>query len=203
MKVSCVVVLAALLGSAVYVDAQGPPPGAGRPVVLEGDLDVLYEDDDTQSRMRYFLDTIPEHGRRRVPLRFNGNGPDVPSGSRVRVTGDLADDGTVTTTSIATIAASPARTLGEQTVLVMLLNFSNNPAQPYTPGSIDGVNAEVRALVYEQSYRQTTLSFTVTGWHTIAASNATCDYSSWATMADEAAANAGFNLAAYARRVYA
>ena len=203
MKVSRIVVLAALLAFADRAAAQGPPAGSGRPVVLEGDLDVLYEDHDAQSRLRYFLDTTPEHGRRRVPLRFNGNGPDLPSGSRVRIAGDLADDGTLTGASVTTIAASAARTLGEQTVLVILLNFSTNPVQPYTPGSIDAVNAQVRDLIYEHSYRQTIMTFTVTGWHTIAASNATCDYSSWATMADEAATAAGFNIAAYARRVYA
>jgi Gametolysin peptidase M11/NPCBM-associated, NEW3 domain of alpha-galactosidase len=193
--------LAAAMWAAPHtrLEAQGPPPGVGRPIELEGDLDVLYEDGNVEGRLRYFLETLP----RRVPLRFQGAGPDLPSGSRVKVTGNLEADGGVTTTSVTTIAASAARTLGEQTVLVILFNFSNDRTEPYSTSAAADVNAQVRDFYLENSYQQTIMSFTVTGWHTIAASSATCDYSTWATLADEAATNAGFNISAYARRVYA
>lgn len=181
------------------LSAQGPPPGTGQPIVLEGELDVLYEDGATRARLLYFLETVP----RRVPLRFQGDGPDLPSGSRVRVAGNLAADGTVTPTTVTAIAVSPARTLGEQPVLVILFNFSNHTVEPYPASAAAAVNTQVRDFFIENSYQQTTMSFTVTGWHTITASNATCDYSSWASEADTAATNAGFNVSSYARRVYA
>lgn len=185
--------------SSMSITAQGPPPGVGRPVAFEGELDVLYEDGETDGRLLYFLDTPA----RRIPLRFRGEGPDMPSRSRVRITGNLADDGSVTTTEVTTMAVSATGTFGELPVLVILFNFSSNPVQPYTPAAAATVNTQVRDFYMENSYRQTSLTFAVTGWHTITASTATCDYWDWATLADAAAIKAGFNLAAYDRRVYA
>lgn len=182
------------------VEAQGPPPGVGQGVVLEGELDVIYEDSVRGGRLLHFLDSVP--GRGRVPLRLEGALADLPSGSRVRVVGNLAD-GTVTATSVTVMAASSTRTLGEQSVLVILFNFSNSTSQPYTTTTVDDVNARVRDFYLENSYQQTAMTFTATGWHTISAMNTTCDYSTWATQADQAAVNAGFDVTAFARRVYA
>src|SRR4029079_7397469 len=55
----------------------------------------------------------------------------------------------------------------------------------------------------ENSYGQAALNFTVTGWFTIAASNTTCDYYTWASQADAAATGAGFMVTNYDRIVYA
>ena len=181
------------------VNAQGPPANVGPAVLVEGELEVLYEDASTGSRLLYFLETVTGG---RMPLRFRGVGPDLPSGSRVRVTGNLAE-GAVTPTSVTTIAVTPSRTLGEQKVLVILFNFANNSAQPYEPTAADSVNAQVRDFYLENSYQQTEMNFAVTGWHTIAATNTTCDYSAWASQADAAATAAGFDVTAYARRIYA
>src|SRR5688572_19971834 len=198
--------IAALLGlGAAEAAAQGPPsdlPGRG-PVVLEGELDVIYEDDEErgEARLVHFLHT----DNRRVPLRFQGDLlPDLPTGARVRISGNLAD-GVVTTTStnVTTLATSTARTLGPQSVLVILFNFSNNPTQPWTTTTIASVNNQVRNYYLENTYGQTILSFTVAGWYTIAAPNTTCDAYTWATQAEAAATNAGFNINAYDRRVYA
>ena len=198
--------LAALLSlGAGEAAAQGPPsdlPGRG-PVVLEGELDVIYEDDEErgEARLVHFLHT----DNRRVPLRFQGDLlPDLPTGARVRVTGNLAD-GVVTTTStnVTTLATSPSHTLGPQDVLVILFNFSSNPTQPWTTTTVASVNTQVRNYYLENTYGQTVLSFTVAGWYTIAAPTTTCDAYTWATQAEAAATNAGFNINAYDRRVYA
>ena len=198
--------IAALLRlGAAEAAAQGPPsdlPGRG-PVVLEGELDVIYEDDEErgEARLVHFLHT----DNRRVPLRFQGDLlPDLPTGARVRVSGNLAD-GVVTTTStnVTTLATSTSRTLGPQNVLVILFNFSSNPTQPWTTTTIASVNNQVRNYYLENTYGQTILSFTVAGWFTIAAPNTTCDAFTWATQAEAAATNAGFNINAYDRRVYA
>lgn len=203
-------VLALTLGALLSLGAgeaaaQGPPsdlPGRG-PVVLEGELDVIYEDDEErgEARLVHFLHT----DNRRVPLRFQGDLlPDLPTGARVRVTGNLAD-GVVTTTStnVTTLATSPSHTLGPQDVLVILFNFSSNPTQPWTTTTVANVNTQVRNYYLENTYGQTVLSFTVAGWYTIAAPTTTCDAYTWATQAEAAATNAGFNINAYDRRVYA
>jgi hypothetical protein len=189
--------------NAAQAAAQGPPsdlPGRG-PVVLEGELDVVYEDDDERgvARLVHFLHT----DNRRVPLRFEGgSAPDLPTGSRVRVSGNLAE-GTVTTTTVTTLATSTTRTMGPQNVLVILFNFTGNATEPWTSTTIASVNDQVKNYYLENTYGQTILSFTVAGWFTISASTNTCDYSSWATQAEAAATSAGFNLSAYDRRIFA
>ncbi len=181
------------------VVAQAPQAAAQATVVLEGELDVLYEDRDDGSRLLHFLNT--DTGR--VPLRFQGDAPDLPTGSRIRVSGNLAE-GTLTTTSVTTIAVSPTRTLGDQDVLVILFNFANNTAQPFAPTSIGGVNNQVRNFYLENSYGQTSMNFTVVDrWLTIEANSSPCSYSTWASQADKAALSVGYDVTTYDRLVYA
>ena len=78
-------------------------------VELEGELDVLYEDDDTGGRLRHFL----IERDRRIRLYFeDGAARDLPSGTRVRVTGRMRkdanlDEAGLTVTSI-TVTGSTA-----------------------------------------------------------------------------------------------
>ena len=110
-----VLTVVGILGLPATGIAQGPPenlPGKG-PVALEGELDVLYEDDEENgiARLVHFLKT---DDNRRVPLKFQGDFvPDLPTGSRVHVRGDLAE-GAVTTTAgaVSTLAVSASRTDG-------------------------------------------------------------------------------------------
>ena len=179
-----IVLAAATVTRLQPVLAQAPQPKE----MFEGTLEVLYEDDDYRGRLLHFLNT----GTARLPLRFRGEPPDLMTGARVRVSGntangaleltrgDVAQDSGSMTQAVAP-GVSTARTFGEQTVLVILFNFSNNTSQPYTPASTATVNDQVRTFYLENSYGQTSMTFTVTGWHTIAAANTTCDYSTWAT----------------------
>jgi hypothetical protein len=205
-RVAAIALLAAtalITATAREAAAQGPPdnlPGVG-PVALEGELDVIYEDDEDrgEARLRHFLKV----DNRRVPLRFrDGDAPDLPTGARVRVTGDLAE-GSITTTSVTTLATSASRTMGPQDILVILFNFSNNASQSFSATTISSVNDQVRRFYLENTYGQTLLSFTVVGWYTIGATDATCDYTTWASQAEAKATNAGVNLNAYDRRVFA
>jgi hypothetical protein len=76
--------------------------------------------------------------------------------------------------------------------------------QPYTVDYARNVTFTRTSSYYlENTYQQTWLSGTVVGWYTIAAPSTVCDTTKWATLADQAAANNGVNLAAYPRRVYA
>ena len=196
-----ILIIGGLLSLPATAIAQGPPevlPGNGR-VVLEGELEVLYEDHDDEARLHHVLHS----DNRRIPLRFpEGYAPDLVGGSRVRVVGDLAE-GSVTTTSVSTLAVSTSRTMGAQDVLVILFNFSNNQSQPFAASTVASINDQVRNYYLENTYGQTLLNFTVAGWFTISSNDTSCDYTNWASQAESAASKAGFNLNAYDRRVFA
>lgn len=185
------------------VSAQGRSgrlAGAG-PVTLEGELEVSYEDDEARGTAR-LVHVLKALGAR-VPLKFPGKTPEhFQTGDYVSVAGDLAD-GTVTTTGVTTLAVSTSQTLGARSVLIILLNFSNNPTQPFSPSTVANVNTQVQNYYLENSYGQAELTFKVAGWYTIAATDAGCDYYTWAAQAEEKASAAGVNLSAYDRRVYA
>ena len=175
------------------------PGGGGSPVALEGELEVLYEDHEDRAELVHFIHA----NRRRIRVKFDGRvAPDLMTGSRVRVRGNLAD-GAVTASSLETLAASTSWTTGSQSVLVILFNFSNNQTQPFSLSTVASMNDKARAFYLENTYGQTTLSFTVSGWHTIGATDAGCDYTTWASQAEAAATKAGVNLGAYNRRVFA
>jgi hypothetical protein len=55
----------------------------------------------------------------------------------------------------------------------------------------------------ENTYQKTWLSGMVVGWFTIAANSTSCATGTWASLAEQAASNAGVNVGAYARRIYA
>jgi hypothetical protein len=195
------VLFAAILGlTPARAGAQEPPagaPGLG-PVVLDGELEVLYEDHEQGARLVHVLHS----NNRRIAIAFAGGvAPDLMTGSRVRVRGNLANDG-VTATSVEVIAASTSTT-GAKRVLVILLNFSNNPTQPWPASTLSSVNEQVRNFYLENTYGLTSLSFTTAGWYTIAATDATCDYYTWSSQAEAAATKAGVTLSAYDRLVFA
>ena len=115
---------------------------------------------------------------------------------------NLAEGG-ITPVTVTVTSGTTARTMGGQDALVILFNFSNDRSQPYSPDSAASVTSQVRDFYLENSFGQTIMNFTVTGWLTIPATNAGCDYYTWATQAETAASNAGFNLNAYDRRILA
>jgi hypothetical protein len=201
VRASLVALVVSVLLQPHLAVAQQPPdilPGAGR-VTLEGELEVLYEDYPTHSRLLHFLHA----DNRRIPLRIaEGQEPDLPTGAYVRIVGDLAD-GIVTTSSITSLATTATATAVTQNVLVILFNFSNNVTQAFDAATVASINDQVRSYYLENTYGQAALSFTVVGWYTIAATNTTCDYVTWATQAEAKATNAGVNLAAFSRRVFA
>ena len=95
--------------------AQGPPaglPGRG-PIVLEGELDVLYEDGVDTGRLVHFL----RANNRRFQLRFaDGNAPISRPAARF---GSLViiPDGTITTTTtdVSVLAVSAYKRSGTRT----------------------------------------------------------------------------------------
>jgi M6 family metalloprotease-like protein len=95
-------------------------------------------------------------------------------------------------------------TFGAQKTLVMLVNFQDNPTQPYTLDYARSVVFGTTSNFYlENSYQQAWLTGDVFGWYTVPLASTTCDSGGIATYAEAAATAAGVNLSAYTHRVYA
>lgn len=101
-------------------------------------------------------------------------------------------------------AAIPsALTLGAQKTLVILLNFTDNPNQPWTPAEVQGsVFGTASNFFLENSYGLAWLAGDVVGWYALPIAS-TCNNDTIATAAKQAATAAGVNLAAYNHYVYA
>jgi len=142
-------------------------------------------------------------------VHFAAAAPALQTGMHISVRGIRLDNHIVVAAAgdvIVTKAVSVlSNTLGVQKTLVILVNFSDAPTT--YPVSI----ATAQSVVFtttsnydlEASYQQTSLSGTVAGTYTIAGTSAGCDYSTIASQAKQAAANAGYVLSNYNRYVYA
>src|ERR1041385_4377883 len=183
-------------------------------VDLQGELEVLYRESETETQVLYSLNS----GNERLPLNFTIRpDKDLLTGTPVRVKGVRvgnaialeggANEATSTNTGIQapqTLALISPNTFGEQKVLVLLVNFQDKATQPWTATQVqDVVFNQVNNFYKESSYQQTWLTGDVFGWYTLPISSATCDQNSIATYAKQAATAAGVNLAAYNRYVYA
>ena len=83
---TALVLVSALAAAAAFGASAAAPAGTGKPVVLDGELDVLVEDyADGHSVTRHFLKTA--HGR--IELRLNRKDSKLQSGMRVRVRGQV------------------------------------------------------------------------------------------------------------------
>jgi hypothetical protein len=190
--------------------AQGPPDGLPpqaapqAEVMVEGELDVLYEDAPGGARLMHFLQTAD----RRLRLLFDGDlPPGLSTGARVRARGQLQNDVLALSSSGGSVEtmtlASPA-TFGQQRTLVMLVNFQDNPTQPYTVEAAHRVTfEETSAFFLENSYQQTWLTGDTIGWITLPMTSGTCDYYKISSLAEEEAGRQGINVSQYPRRIFA
>jgi hypothetical protein len=196
--------LAALTALPRFAYAQNP--GRGTELQIDGTLEVLYEDSNSGARLHHFLRTPQGRLELRVPGR-----PGLISGSRVRVHGRFANGAlelsSAGSESIEALAPAEPNTFGPQATLVMLVNFSDNDAQPYTATAAASITfGQVNDFYLENTYQQTSLTGIAAGWFTISASSKTCtnaNADTWADLADQAAIDAGITLADYPRRIYA
>ena len=182
-------------------------------VEVEGELEVLFEDSEGASRVHHFLNS----NGKKVEIYFRGNDSEAfVNGQTLRVRGvevgeALVVDGsesTQTTTSTSNIQSAQATTpvsatFGVQNVLLILVNFQDKATYPYTTTDAQNALSSTSAYYAEASYQQTSLNGTVAGWYTIPVSYTTCNTSSIATYAKQAAQAAGYNLSNYNRFVYA
>ena len=196
--------ISVLAAGTSFAAIAAAPVATGKPVALEGELDVLVQDyADGHSVTRHFLKTA--HGR--VELKLNRKAPNLHSGTRVRVRGQvqgavLALDG-ADAGSIETLAMTLPNTLGAQKVAVILVNFQDNAVQPVTPATANTLVLTTTSNHYkESSFGQTWFSGQTFGWYTIPVSKTNCDYYLIAAEADKAATARGVNLSAFNRKVY-
>ena len=136
------------------------------------------------------------------------------STSGLEVSALTSGDTTSTSTSTSSLEVSGLplpNTFGAQSTLVLLVNFSDNTAQPTTLGAVNSlVFTTVSNFYMENSQNQTWLTGDVFGWYTLPPDSSTCDYdtcstcdyATLATQAQRAASNAGVNLSNYNRYVY-
>ena len=171
-------------------------------VELSGAIEVSYEDYRGFSRLRHVL----RAARGRYSLHFATDPPDWTTGARVRVRGVRLDTmlalGGESTTTVA--AAPSVSSAGTRNTLVVLVNFQDNPVQPYTTAyAADVVFNTTDGYLREASHGQVALSGDVLGWFTLGMNSTVCDPSMLATLAQQAAVNAGANLSVYSHLVYA
>jgi hypothetical protein len=188
-----------LLPSQAVFAADKPrsPVARARPVPnrhaeIVGTLEILHEDREDGTSLNYrvlsaddgtlwSLDGIPR-------------AHDLLTGDRVRVTGSW----------IEILASAPVlNTFGAQKTIVILVNFSNDPSQPYSVSQARTTYGAVDAWFREVSYQQTSLVIDVVGWYTLPVTTAACDTFVIQSRAREAAIAAGVNLSTYVRQVYA
>ena len=205
---------------------ESPWAAAQGPSVLEGTLEVQYEDSYAGARLTHYLNT----GSERLALLFARKPPErLQTGARVRVRGarrkgalmldtgadvsSLSDDASNPGSGVSSLGLddsgssmlplSSSNTFGSQSTLVILFNFQDLATQPYSTASAQSVTFnEVSNFFRENSFGQTWLEGAVVGWYTIAASSTVCSYNTWAAQAEQAATDAGVNLGSYSRRVF-
>lgn len=208
MQILAPAALRALVYSLLLIALLLPVAGAAShspsSAVLEGELVVEVADfPDGRSQTRHFLDT--RNGR--VELKFNRHQPQLASGTRVRMRGNLqggvlALDG-AQEGSIETLASASSATLGEQRVAVILVNFQDDASQPLTSSAAGSlVFGSVDTFYRANSFQQTWLAGDVHGWFNIPVSRTTCNTELISQHADQAATAAGVDLSRYARKVY-
>ena len=94
-------------------------------------------------------------------------------------------------------------TMGEQKTVVILVNFTDNTAQPKTAAELNNlVFGQVSDFFWENSYQKTFVSGDTFGWFTIPASTVQCNWDLVVQEGNRAAVAAGANLSAYTQFVY-
>lgn len=198
LLLSVAIFLGAGLGQ-VHAAASTP---ASTKVELEGEVRVMIEDHASSSRTRYYLKTDkeslelkPSHAQKRQ----------LQAGAKVRVRGVksgalLALDGSGGSVTV-TMPQPLLNTFGERKMAVLLVNFQDNPVQPYTLADATNVISQTNTFIKENSQNQTSVTGNSFGWYTLPIAT-TCSSSEIATAAHNAASAAGVDLSGYAHLVY-
>lgn len=116
----------------------------------------------------------------------------------------LTDEGTVVPVASNSQALSLENTFGEQRTAVLLVNFTQQPEEPWTIEDAQKVVfGDVSDFIRENSYGQTWLAGDVFGWLTIDVDIDTCPTMNIAQEAQRAVEAQGVDLSGYKRFLYA
>ena len=212
----------AALGAAVgaFAHEATDPQSAGAPsalkgtrggplVQVQGALALIHSDDFARGRSTQTL-VIHEDSGRDTPVRFGVNAPAV--GARVSVTGIVAADGALdavdtTVLSDATVAPKTLSAMRSQNAIFILVEFLDTASVPFTQADVQAVavsnSNSVQNYYQEVSFGSQALNITVTPWLVAQMSTSTtCNYTSIASAANNAATAAGYNLANYTYKFY-
>jgi hypothetical protein len=178
-------------------------------VTLRGTLRIVHSDNfrNGASTKRFVLFTP------RGPVRVDSGNPSMLPllGRRVELTGRLSSSGlALHTRALRVVRGGVRRRLatvsGQQKLLVLLVNFTNDRSQPWTPAEVGGVvfsNANSVASYYsEESSGRITVTGDVRGWFELPYDNSGCSYTTWGNAANSLAQSAGINLSAYTNIQY-
>jgi hypothetical protein len=145
-----------------------------------------------------------ESGGRVLPVQLSRQRGETLVGRRVRI---ARAHGRTTVVALPGRRLSTASVSGAKRVAVLLVNFSNDTSQPFTPAFAAGIaftnSNSVAAYYSDSSWGQLSLSGDVYGWYTLPDSDTSCNTATWANDANKAATAAGVNLGGYTNIVYA
>ncbi len=129
-------------------------------------------------------------------------GPDLVI--RRRGASPAAGDALVTgpdSSSRPAVGATVDETVVDKSIAVVMFNFTDLATTPFTESQVRTAlldsSTSTKQFFEEESKGRMTVSGAVFGWYTIAATTAGCSWSSWHTLAWNAANAAGANLSSY------
>jgi Bacterial Ig-like domain (group 3) len=188
---------------------------AGEVAYAEGELRMYHVDYLEASNSRMEFDVLGANDEV-TQLRLGVHPEAIQRGMRVVVRGLRLPDGaiepdTITITALPDDPPDKANLKATKTdnVLVILMRFTNSPANPFTQAQVQSVVAggpgsgSVAEYFKEVSYGQQLLNVTVTPWlSTGAATPANCAWQTMGTLGRNAATAAGYTLGNYHKLVY-
>lgn len=199
---------AALAAIFVFPAAGFAHNGGADAVTVEGALRLTHSDNFRTKQARYHY-TLRQ-GHEQIRLQFKHRRQDLANGMRLSVRG-LLYKGRLHVDRLVRIRREPRSyatvSPGPRKVVVLLINFTNDTSQPWTPAQATSTMftgpGSVNQYFQEESFGAISMTGDVYGWYTLPMSNAGCAVSNWAAAANTAAANAGVNLSSYQHVVYA
>jgi len=141
-----------------------------------------------------------------VTVGVSGQSHTLHTGQQVRFNGVSVTPGLVAARGMEVLQAdlAPPAVLGEQRTLVILVNFSDDTGQPWTPAQAhSAVFSSADGFIRESSGDRTFLTGQVLGWYTLTLSKHVCDFFEMRRQAQAMAAASGIPLADYQRFIYA
>ncbi|MCM2278289.1 MAG: hypothetical protein NDJ89_09455 [Oligoflexia bacterium] len=195
---------------------------AGKPVALEGTLEILISDNFKESKSEKIAFLRGDRSAIRLELK-EAHLASLKSGMRVRARGDLSG-GTLVATELQALTTEPTATIatswgtgtqavsvaGPQRVLVMNLRFLRDGALSDTSysnselnGAVFGGAGSVNAFYQKSSFGIISVVGEVAGPLTVDVSGTTgCDLGNWMMRSDDAARAAGIDPTGFQHKVY-